>query len=397
MAEQVIRKFASFVALAIGLLCFEARLADVAGAGMKLQATTFESLSGWPDDDHSEALSVFATACRELTTTGTGFSRTARLSGTREDWTEVCRLAGSAARGGGSARLFFEKHFVPVRAVSEAGHFTGYFEPEVQGSLKQSARYPVPVLARPNDLVSLSSEDAARVGLSYGRVISGKARAYYTRREIEQGALADRGLEIAWLKSWADLFFMQVQGSGRVRLSDGSTMRLAYAAKSGLPYTSIGKVLIDKGEMSREGMSMQALRAWLDSNPDKARELMWQNQSYVFFRKLEDTDPSLGPVGAQKLPLTPLRSLAADRSYWALGVPVWVSTRIHNPGSLEPFNRLMVVQDTGSAIRGPQRGDIFFGTGDAAGVGAGKQDEPGELIAILPAALARRLLGQTEQ
>ncbi len=359
---------------------------------MKLHVTAFENLPGWKDDDHEAALQVFVSACREMTSTGAGFARDARLSGARQDWTAVCGLAGSAGAGLVAARLFFEKNFVPVRLDSGTGHFTGYFEPEIEGSRQQSADYPVPVLARPDDLVTLNARDSKRLGLTYGRIVNGKGQPYFTRQQIESGILEDRRLELAWVRSWAELFFMQVQGSGRLRMKDGSVIRLAYAAKSGLPYTSIGKVLIERGEKTREGMSMQALRAWLDANPGKARELMWQNRSYVFFRRLEGIDPSLGPVGAQKLPLTPMRSLAADRSYWALGAPVWVSTRIHNGRSLEPFNHLMVVQDTGSAIRGPQRGDIFFGTGDAAAVGAGKLDQPGEMVAIVPVALAQKLL-----
>lgn len=393
MDRTIARGLALATGCALGVLSWAAILADGAQARMKLQVAKFENIPGWYEDNHAEALDVFATACGELTSTGSGFSRAAQLSGRQQDWLEVCRLAGTV-RGSGkdAARTFFETSFIPVRLGSSDGHFTGYYEPELAGDVKQSAEFPVPVLARPDDLVVLNKASADRLGVAYGRVINGKAQPYFTRQEIEQGVLAGRGLELVWLRSWADLFFMQVQGSGRVRLPDGSAVRLAYAAKSGLAYTSIGKVLIDRGEMTREGMSMQALRAWLDANPGEARELMWQNRSYVFFRKLQGIDPSLGPVGAQKLPLTPFRSLAADRSFWSLGVPVWVSTQIHQGSSLKPFNRLMVVQDTGSAIRGPQRGDIFFGTGDEEGLGAGKLDQRGEMIAILPRLLARRLL-----
>jgi membrane-bound lytic murein transglycosylase A len=169
-------------------------------------------------------------------------------------------------------------------------------------------------------------------------------------------------------------------------------VRLGYAAKTGLPYTSIGKVLIDRNEMTREGMSMQALRAWLKNNPNQARHVMWENKSYVFFRELNNHGAETGPVGAQNLPLTTLRSLAVDRRYWALGVPLWVSTTVFADGSLEPFNRLMVAQDTGSAIRGPSRGDVFMGTGQQAGRDAGAMDQAGFLTALVPRALATRLL-----
>jgi membrane-bound lytic murein transglycosylase A len=397
LAMHVIRKLAVATAW-MGLLLFgQASLPDGAHAGMKLHATAFDDLPGWKDDDHQAALGVFVSACGELASTGAGFARQARLSGAREDWLQICRRASSVPAGPATARHFFEQNFAALRLDSGPGHFTGYFEPEIEGSRRRSAKYPVPVLARPDDLVKLNAADASRLGLTYGRIANGKGQAYFTRQEIEEGILDGRGLELAWVRSWADLFFMQVQGSGRIRMNDGSVMRLAYAAKSGLPYTSIGKVLIERGEMTREGMSMQALRAWLDANPHQARELMWRNRSYVFFRRLDDVDPSLGPVGAQKLPLTPMRSLAADRSYWALGVPVWVSTQIHNDRALEPFNRLMIVQDTGSAIRGPQRGDIFFGTGDEAAIGAGKLDQPGEIVAVVPVALAKKLLKRQDQ
>ncbi len=377
-----------------GLLAMLAMLTVPAAATMKLERLTFADLPAWQDEDHADALRVMARSCSELVSSGSGFARRAALSGNRKDWNKTCRMIIEQAADASpvQARQLLEDLFVPVRLNGSTGQFTGYFEPEVEGSLVQTELYTVPVLKRPSDLVKLPATDARRLGVGYGRMENGKARAYYTRREIEQGRLAGLGLEIAWLKSWADLFFMQVQGSGRVRLSDGSVLRLAYSLKSSLPYTSIGKVLIERGEMTRDEMSMQALRRWLDDHPGEARGVMWQNDSYVFFRKLDGVHPELGPVGAQQVPLTPFRSLAVDRSVWALGVPVWVSTTVFRNGKTQQFNALMVAQDTGSAIRGPQRGDIFFGSGDQAGRDAGLMDQPGELIALLPHALAARLL-----
>jgi membrane-bound lytic murein transglycosylase A len=365
-----------------------------AAATMKLERLGFTDLQGWQHDDHAAALRVMARSCEEILSVGAGFARKAALSGSRTDWQQVCRTIIESAGGASvtEARQLLEDLFVPVRLTGSTGQFTGYFEPEVSGSLVRTQVYNVPVLKRPPDLVRLSASDARRLGVGYGRIHNGKAAVYYTRREIEQGKLSGQGLEIAWLSSWSDLFFMQVQGSGRVRMADGSVLRLAYGLKSGLPYTSIGKVLIDRGEMTREEMSMQALRGWLDDHPDEARQIMWQNKSYVFFRELKDTDPALGPVGAQQVPLTPFRSLAVDRSIWALGVPVWVSTTVFRDAVRQEFNALMVAQDTGSAIRGPQRGDIFFGSGEQAGRDAGLMDQPGELIALLPIPLAGRLL-----
>lgn len=398
----MIRRFIRTISAASVCLVVQFGLAVAAGeAGkrMKLEAVELASLPDWQGDNHAEGLSVFASACKELTSSGSGFSRPARLSGRPADWTTVCKGAQRIGSGDPeAARAFFQQHFIALKLNTGSGHFTGYYEPEVLGSLVRTSEYTVPVLKRPDDLVALPAAEATRLGLKYGRIAGGVSRPYFTREEIEQGALAGRGLELAWLKSWEDLFFMQVQGSGRVRLPDGSALRLAYGAKTGLPYTSIGKVLIDKGEMTREQMSMQALRGWLEAHPQEARSVMWLNRSYVFFRKLEGADPELGPVGAQKLPLLPFRSLAADRDFWALGVPVWVSTRIHAEGkSPQSFKRIMVVQDTGSAIRGAERGDIFFGTGDAAGIGAGRQDEKGQIIAIVPRSLAARLLGQHDK
>jgi membrane-bound lytic murein transglycosylase A len=384
---------AACIAFAVGLT----GLVTSAGAGtaMKLTRLSPDQLPGWQHDSLVDALKVLDRACAELVSSGTGFRRAAQLSGKPADWHDACRAVRDAVARGldeDTARRLVASNFSALKISGSSGQFTGYFEPEFEGALEWSEVYSVPVLARPDDLVKLPAPDAERLGVAYGRVVNGKARPYHTRQQIEQGKLAGKGLEIAWLKSWADLFFMQVQGSGRLRLPDGRSVRLAYSLKTGLPYTSIGKVLIDRGEMTREGMSMQALRAWLAANPGKAREVMWQNQSYVFFRRLEGAGDGAGPVGAQGLPLTPFRSLAVDRSFWSLGVPVWVSTQVHYNGEVLPFDRMMVAQDTGSAIRGPQRGDIYFGSGGDAGRDAGLMDEKGMLYALVPHGLADRLV-----
>jgi membrane-bound lytic murein transglycosylase A len=206
------------------------------------------------------------------------------------------------------------------------------------------------------------------------------------------GALSGRGLELLFLSSWADLFFLQVQGSGKVRLPDGSIRHLNYAGKSGLPYTSIGKILIQRGEIDREKMSMEAIRNWLKLHPEKSRELMWENKSYVFFSLSSPEGRLTGPIGAQGLPLKPFRSIAIDRHYWALGVPVWVESSVFNGGEMEPFNRLMIAQDTGSAIKGAARGDIFFGSGFNAGQAAGKMNQDGDIYALVPKKIVERLL-----
>ncbi len=367
-------------------------MTDVAAAQFKLEKVNFPDLSGWRRDNHQEALQVLVNACSELAASGVGFSRKAVFSGTRSDWLPVCEQARQTVSTNSNPRSFFESTLVPLRIIGSIGQITGYFEPEYEGSRLRTKSFSVPVLARPDDLTKLPARDVSRLDLTYGRIVNGRGEPYLTRKEIEQGALEGRGLEIAYLKSWEDLFFMQVQGSGRLKLRDGNTIRLAYSAKSGLPYTSIGKVLIERGFMTRQEMSMQALRKWLQDNPQQAREIMWRNESYVFFRELKGHGTVSGPVGAQKLPLSPLRSLAVDRAFWALGVPVWVSTSIYVNGRLEEFDRIMVAQDTGSAIRGPQRADIFMGTGQQAGLDAGLMDEQGLLHLLVPPSLAKRLV-----
>lgn len=351
-------------------------------------------LPGWGEDDHGAALAAFRLSCAEILRDGHAFERPVRFGGSREDWTEVC----AAAEGVTEAQRFFEDNFTALLVTDvdrPEGLFTGYYEPEAEGSRTPSADYRVPILRRPDDLIGFDAAQEAATGLRYGRLADGKPMAYYTRKDIEQGALAGRGLEIVWLKDWADAFFIHIQGSGRVRLEDGGVVRLAYSLKSGLPYTAIGAILVDRGVFTRDEMSMQAIRGWMAGNEEQARELMWENQSFVFFREITGHHPSLGPPGAQGVPLTPQRSLAVDRSLWTYGTPVWIETvrpETGGPG-LKPFRHLMVAQDTGSAIKGAVRGDVFWGSGDDAARVAGQMKSPGRMTVLLPNRLARRLAG----
>ncbi len=363
-----------------------------------LSVVRFENLAGWQNDDHAAAFASWSLSCREIVRHGRSFPRNPLYGGRREDWLDLCKetLAFDNLPDRQAARAFFERHFLPVQvrdATGSYGLFTGYFEPEVLGSAKPSEAYHVPIYARPNDLISFNAAQRKSTGLRYGRLVDGLPRGYLTRKSIENGALAGKGLEIVWLKSWADAFFMHIQGSGRVRLPDGGLMRLGFAAKSGLPYTSIGALLVRQGAMSRDRVSMQSIRAWMSDNPDAARELMWKNESFIFFRKLVLDNPQLGPLGAQQVQLTPLRSLAVDRRYWAFGTPLWVETNL--PGTTgdvgESFHHLMIAQDTGSAIKKRVRGDIFFGAGEIAARMAGHMKNPGRLFALLPKPVARRL------
>jgi membrane-bound lytic murein transglycosylase A len=367
-----------------------------------IEPVAFTDIPGWKRDGLQEAFSAFARSCSEIADEGRGFSRVIMFGGKRADWTSVCRDALGFGRelSDDQARAFFEAHFKPflVRDPGRPhGLFTGYFEPEVLGDRHRRGDFIVPVYGKPQDLVAFDPQTEQRIGIRYGRIDdSGQARPYFTRRQIEEGALSGKGLEIAWLKSWADAFFMQVQGSGRIRLPDGSLIRLAFAAKSGLPYTAIGGVLVDRGEVPRAEMSMQGIRNWMEEYPQEARKLMWENQSFVFFRKVALEDPGLGPVGAQHVQLTPYRSLAVDRTFWAFGTPLWIEAEL--PISLETparvFRQLMIAQDTGSAIKGSVRGDIFFGAGDQAAQLAGHMKGKGRMFALLPHAVVETLGGE---
>lgn len=358
-----------------------------------LNSIAFADLSGWEDDDHGAALAVFRLSCGEILDRGRGFARSPAFGGARDDWLKVCRRALTAQQ---PARQFFESEFVAVR-VSDPdrpqGLFTGYFEPEVKGSRTRGGPYQVPLYRRPGDLEAFDAAALKATGLAYGRRIGNDPAPYHSRKEIESGALSGKNLELVWLTDWADAFFLQIQGSGRVRLEDGSLMRLAFAAKTGLPYTAVGGILADRGDIARSEVSMQSIRQWMAEHPEAARELMWQNQSYVFFREIEASDPALGPPGAQQVPLTPLRSLAVDRAYWAFGTPVWLNADVPSgpSGAIEPLRRLLIAQDTGTAIKGRVRGDVFWGTGEAAAQVAGYMKSPGTMVALLPNAVAARL------
>lgn len=357
-----------------------------------LQRLGFEDLKGWTSDDHAAALQSFRRSCREILDEGLAFQRPTKFGGARSDWIELCNGALAAA----PARSYFESYFTPFKVVDDArpeGLFTGYYEPEAEGARTPDAKFTVPIYRRPATLVSFSQEQKDKSGLDYGHLVDGKPAAYFSRKDIEQGALKGQGLELVWLKDWADAFFIHVQGSGRVRFADGSTMRLSYAAKSGRRYTSIGGLLVERGLLTREQMSMQAIRAWMSRNPQETRALMWENQSFIFFREAQLQDPSLGALSAQHVQLTSGRSLAVDRGIWAFGTPVWLETNVPSAtdGVAQPFNQLLIAQDTGTAITGHARGDVFWGFGEAAGNIAGRMKSPGSMIVLLPKTVAARL------
>lgn len=358
----------------------------------QLTLSDLADLEGWGGHDHDTSRDVFRLSCREMLEQGSGFTRLVRFGGSPSSWRSACLSAFEA----GPARGYFERMFRAYRVHDgerPAGLFTGYFEPEVDGSRSRSDAFHVPVYRRPADLVTFGAEDRSRGGLAYGRFTAGAPAPYLTRREIEEGALAGQELEIVWLRDWADAFFIQIQGSGRVRLAEGGTMRLSYAAKSGHAYTAIGGLLVQRGLVSEKAMSMQAIRAWMASNPEDARELMWENRSFVFFREIDLEDPERGALGAQHVQLTPRHSLAVDRSFWMLGTPVWLDTLAPSgvDNAMTPFRQLLIAQDTGSAITGLARGDVYWGFGDGAAQIAGPMKSSGTMTVLLPNAVADEL------
>lgn len=293
-----------------------------------------------------------------------------------------------------TVRKFFTDHFQPfrVRAIEgpAQGLITGYYEPLLRGSRARSARYVTPLYATPADLVALdlpafvSDPPGDRWRGRVSRQADGKQVfvPYYTRGEILQGAAASAlaGRELVWVEDPVEAFFLQVQGSGRIVLDDGKTIRLGYADTNGHPYRSIGRWLVDKGELRLDEASMQSIQAWARARPQRLNELLSQNPSYIFFRELPDDGG--GPVGALGVPLTAERSIAVDPKHIPLGAPVWLSSSL--PLSNQPLRRLVMAQDTGSAIKGAVRADLYWGSGSAAGDQAGRMKQRAEMWVLLP-------------
>jgi len=351
-----------------------------------LQPATFVDLPGWENDDQLAALKTFLRSCGQVIKA----AKTSAATGQATALAEACRAAKalkSPTRT--AAKAFFESHFVPHRVLHKdgAGFLTGYYEPVLEGSRKPEGRFRTPIYRRPPDLINVVAEDqraAKSDGLTHVRKTATGTEPYSTRAEIEQGALAGRGLELLYLGDPVDAYFMHVQGSARIKLTDGTTMRVNYDGKNGYPYTSIGRYLVKEGLLRVDEVTLQKLRTWLRADRERAQKVMWQNESFIFFRELHGTDAE-GPMGALSAPLTPGRSLAVDTAYHTLGTPVYVSApSLKHATKTGGFNRLMVAQDVGSAIKGPERGDIYFGSGAKAGRLAGVTKHPGSFFVLLP-------------
>ena len=315
----------------------------------------FDDLDGWAEDDHQAALDTFRNTCRDMKT---------------PDWQTLCR----AAQDQQNARAFFELFFRPL--LIEDGKkmmFTGYFEPELDGSRTKTARYKYPIYAMPRDVKT--------------------AGQWYTRRQIlEDGVMDGLNLEICYVDDPVELFFLQIQGSGRVRLPDGSFLRVGFGGSNRHNYRSIGTELVRRGLYQSHQVSAEVIKNWVRRNPEAGKELLYHNPSYVFFREVSEVPADKGPLGAMNRSITTMRSVAVDPKFTPLGAPVWIEKDGDNP-----LRRLMVAQDTGSAIKGAQRADVFFGTGDEAGKQAGRLRDPGRMVVLMPIQRAYAYLPENVQ
>jgi membrane-bound lytic murein transglycosylase A len=333
-------------------------------AKVAMAPISFNEIPGWSDDKHAEALAAFKNSCPKLVTGGE--TRIITDGGEKviaqDEWKQICGQANMVKAGDErGARRFFEENFRPL-VVQAPGKFTGYFEPELRGSRAPSRLFTVPVYRRPPDLTD---------------------QPYYTRAEIEQGVLKGKGLEIVWVQDPVALYEVQVQGSGRVHLAEGGTLSLGFDGSNNRPYTAIGGVLADMGVMKREDATWPAIRDWLKRHPQQGRTVMRKNERYIFFK---DTRLAVAS-GSEGVPLTAQRSLAIDTTFTPYGTPIWIDTQrpvAGKPGATESYRHLMIAQDSGAAIKGPARGDVFFGSTPQAADWAGRMVGSGRAIVLVP-------------
>ena len=368
------RRRAAWIGAALGLIVLIGAIAvwllrPAPPPHLTLTAARYDDLAGWQEDDVVAALPAFVRSCHRFLKRPDDAPLDRRRHqtdfGLVGEWRPVCAAAAAVpARDPAAARAFFAQEFAPLMAGNNGdndGLFTGYFEITLHGARHRGGSYQTPLYRRPPD------------------------PKRFTRGEIADGALSGKGLELLWVNSPIDAFFLEIQGSGVVELAGGGTVRVGYDGSNGKPYVSVGRLLIERGQLTRGKVTMVAIRDWMKAHPKKGAALRRDNPSYVFFRKL--TTP--GPLGAGHVVLTPGRSLAVDRRFIALGIPIWLDAqqRFGTGG----FRRLVIAQDTGGAIRGPVRGDLFWGHGAAAASGAGSMNASGRYYLLLPKPVAARL------
>ena len=341
------------------------------------EPVTFAELPGWQNDELAGIVEALRASCVRLRNL--------------EAWRPVCAEAASLQPEAATLRVFFETRLMPWRVSAADGNasglVTGYYEPLLRGSRSAQGPYRYPLYGPPDDLLIIDltaiNPELRNMRLR-GRIEGRRVVPYYSRAEIERGMAAVQGKEIVWVDDPMEAFFLQIQGSGRVQLETGEWVRIGYADQNGHPYRSIGRALIDSGELARDAASMQGIQQWARSNPDKLEQLLNRNPSYVFFRELPETaaDPALGPPGALGVPLTPRRSIAVDPRFIPLGAPVFLATTW--PAGDQPLARLVFAQDTGGAIRGAVRADFFWGFGAEAGALAGRMKQEGRMWLLWP-------------
>jgi membrane-bound lytic murein transglycosylase A len=384
-------RFTSSAVLAAvaAVFAFAAQAAEPIRYGEALLAPiALKTLPGFASDDHAAALEAFRLTCAAPHAAA---SQPAGIRSSAADLAAACEAARDVPRE--AAAAFFETAFVayrvtrPTRAIESerrAGFLTGYFEPELSASLVRAPGFTVPALGRPDDLVSFDPGQTPAgldSSLRFARRTAAGFEPYPDRAAIEDGALGDRAKPVLWLRDPVDLFVLQVQGSGRVRLPDGRSVRVRYDGKNGRPYSSVVKKIVTEGHLPLEGLTFARWAGWLRAHPVDAKRLMRTNAAYVFFKVEEADDVALGPPGAAGVLLTPGRSLAVDSTQWRYGLPFWLDGELSDGAAK---GRLVIAQDTGTAIVGPARGDLYLGTGEAAGAAAGNLRHAISFVVLLP-------------
>lgn len=356
--------------------------------GGEARPLAYGALDRWPADDHAAAFRAFRKTCVDVAES-TPEIRSAVPPSAALTATCLDALGQPEALDAASSRAFFERRFEPYEIVTPSrGLLTGYYEPEILGSRVPTPEFTAPLLARPDDLVSFEIGEAVEglpTGMYAGRRKPIGVEPYPDRAAIEDGGIDRHTKPIVFLRDQVDAFVVHVQGSARIRLPDGAAIRVAYAGRNGQPYTSVARLVVERLGVPASEMTADTLTGWLRANPEDARPILRANRSFIFFRLADELDPADGPLGAAGIPVTAGRSLAVDNTSWSYGLPIWLEGELPRPaGPREPLRRLVVAQDTGSAIVGPTRGDLFFGSGEAAGRRAGLVREPVRFVVLWP-------------
>ncbi len=359
---------------------------------------TFADLPGWHEDDMAGAFDAFRRSALHILNKP---YRTGSLGVAFDAFAPAYAVAreNRVSAKSSEARAFFETFFRPARVRPDnnasRGFVTGFYEPEAEASPHRTERFAVPLLFKPDDLVPVDDSNRPACldrSFAWARRTRDGLEEYADRATIENGALTGQGLEIAWLADPVDAFFIHVQGAARLHMTDGTSRRITYAAKSGHPFSGPGRILAELGEIPLVDVTMQTIRAWFKTHPNRVDEILHRNRSYIFFREPAVDDETLGPIAAAKVPLTPGRSVAVDRLLYTFGTPIFIDAPDLHAFDQKPFRRLMIAQDTGSAILGAARGDLFAGSGERAGEIAGVIRHSADFYALLPHSLWEQAL-----